>query len=166
MGVTLLNRLILTWRTCLPFAMKKGLCGSCPLDWLFAGYQSGKFGKFVELDFKMLNWYFNCWVSIFKGHTSFKTRKGFYVPKYDDINSRLVYWCHNKYQKNNKPKNLRESNNNKLTTSTYQIAFYREKIHILSFYFLFFTGYVYIYMILLMDFLIFLNLFLKNKDRS
>ena len=60
MGVTLLNRLILTWRTCLPFAIKKGLCGSCPLDWLFAGYQSGKFGKFVELDFKMLNWYFNC----------------------------------------------------------------------------------------------------------
>ena len=151
MGVTLLNRLILTRRTCLPFAIKKGLCGSCPLDWLFAGYQSGKFGKFVELDFKMLNWYFNCWVSIFKGHTSFKTRKGFYVPKYDDINSRLVYWCHNKYQKNNKPKNLRESNNNKLTTSTYQIAFYREKNTYFILLFFIFYG-VCIYMILLMDF--------------
>ena len=165
MGVTLLNRLILTRRTCLSFAIKEGSCGLCPLDWLFAGYQSDKFGKFVELDFKMINWYFNCWVSILKGHTPFKTRKGFYVPKYDDINSRLVYWCHNKYQKNNKPKNLRESNNNKLTTSTYQIAFYREKNTYFILLFFIFYG-VCIYMILLMDFLIFLKLFLKNKDRS
>ena len=129
----------------LAFCYEERLCGSCPLDWLFAGYQSGKFGKFVELDFKMLNWYFNCWVSIFKGHTSFRTRKGFYVPKYDDINSRLLYWCHNKYQKNNKPTNLRESNNNKLTTSTYQIAFYREKKYIFYPFIFYFLWGMYIY---------------------
>nr|POF00825.1 hypothetical protein CFP56_55354 [Quercus suber] len=55
MGATLLNRLIWTRRTRLPFAIKEGLR---PLDWLFTGCQSGKFGKFVELDFKMLNWHF------------------------------------------------------------------------------------------------------------